>query len=709
MNALTKQGRYIKKLIAFCIVLLVYSAAISQNAPVSNIGTVINAVPGTASVPVTVTSFTNICQFTLTIKFDTTKIHYVSATTNPLLSGMTVSYTSPSGNTQGTILMSWTSATNLSLTNGASLAGLNFTYLTATGLLSWAYTYGAVCQYKSYINTVLTTLNDNPKYQYYINGGISNRAAPLTYAPYFAAPAAGSIQIPITVNNFTTIGALTLYLEYDTTVISYQNSFTKNAAFNSSFLVGIASSTGSKKMIVIQWYGSSVTLSNGATLCTLNFTYLNSSNYSPLTWFDNGPSCEYADASGNVLIDMPAATYYINGTVGSGIKLNGQLLYDNATASPLNGATVKLVNSSNVVLATTTTANYIDNSVPGNPVTKGGYFEFTNLNNGNYSLRTSVTTAWGGVNATDALIVKQNTIGLLALSGLPLIAADVNKSNTINSTDALLIQLRSIGTISQFNLSDWIIGDTTVTVSGSTTHNVKALAAGDVNQSYVFSSKKTAVDNAFQKEGIIYAAIQQEIEIPLRLNEAVTLGAVSMEIKYPEKYMDISAIDAALKDFNYSIKDGLIKISWADLNAVKLQANDILFTLKAKLKAEINSNTAIFSYTSNTEFADENANIIMLPALKISSIETIKNNVINVYPNPVNASTVISIELAADGKLSLDLFDYTGRHIKTLVNEYQQKGRNNFTFDATVFPAGIYMATVKLNDEFLAGIKLIKK
>jgi hypothetical protein len=321
----------------YCFVLLSSPVLQSQNAPVTTAGRVTTAVPGDPSVPiaVTVSNFNNIGKFTLTMKFDTTRVHYVSASTNQSLPGMTVTYTHPSGNTQGTLVFSWTGDSNVSLTDGSSLAGLTFQYITGTGILTWAYTFGSVCQYKRYVNSVLTVLNDAPKYLFYLNGGISYRSAPVTFAPTFSNPVPGTLSLPITVNGFTNIGMITLYLEYDPAIITYLNSYTKNPAFGPSFLVGDTPGSGSKRLIVIQWYDTSVNLANGASLCTLNFYYPTATcNPCALSWYDSGPSCEYADGQGDVLIDMPQVDYYKNGHIGAGLpvtwtgNINGD--WDNA-------------------------------------------------------------------------------------------------------------------------------------------------------------------------------------------------------------------------------------------------------------------------------------------------------------------------------------------------------------------------------------------
>lgn len=285
-------------------------------------GRITDATPGDPAVPVSVTvsGFINIGQFALTMKFDTTRVRFISASPSASLPGMTVTYTHPAGNTQGKLVFSWTGAANTSLPDNAEIAGLVFHYVTGTGNLNWAYTFGSVCQYKRFSGSTLITLTDTPKYQYYLNGGISCRSAPVALAPEVADPAAGPFSLPIHVSEFINIKSFTLYLEYDPAVITYMNSFTKNPAFDSNFIVGDNPSSGGKRTIVIQWYGAPVSLADGALLCNLNFTYpAPQCNACLLQWYDTGPTCEFTDSGGDVLIDQPKLLHYDDGVIASGL------------------------------------------------------------------------------------------------------------------------------------------------------------------------------------------------------------------------------------------------------------------------------------------------------------------------------------------------------------------------------------------------------
>ena len=52
------------------------------------------------------------------------------------------------------------------------------------------------------------------------------------------------------------------------------------------------------------------------------------------------------------------------------------------------------------------------------------------------------------------------------------------------------------------------------------------------------------------------------------------------------------------------------------------------------------------------------------------------------YPNPFNPSTVIRYSLPVDGRITLKVFDITGREVATLVNEQKQAGTYEVNFDA---------------------------
>jgi hypothetical protein len=59
-------------------------------------------------------------------------------------------------------------------------------------------------------------------------------------------------------------------------------------------------------------------------------------------------------------------------------------------------------------------------------------------------------------------------------------------------------------------------------------------------------------------------------------------------------------------------------------------------------------------------------------------------------PNPFNPTTVIEYTVGFDTHVKLEVFDALGRHVTTLVNEFQKAGEYRRMFDATSLPSGTY-------------------
>lgn len=70
------------------------------------------------------------------------------------------------------------------------------------------------------------------------------------------------------------------------------------------------------------------------------------------------------------------------------------------------------------------------------------------------------------------------------------------------------------------------------------------------------------------------------------------------------------------------------------------------------------------------------------------------------YPNPFNPSTEISYTLVKDSKVSIKVFDASGREIQTLVNEYKSAGSYKVTFNSSGknLASGVYFYKMSAGD-----------
>ncbi|MCP4631417.1 MAG: T9SS type A sorting domain-containing protein [candidate division Zixibacteria bacterium] len=79
------------------------------------------------------------------------------------------------------------------------------------------------------------------------------------------------------------------------------------------------------------------------------------------------------------------------------------------------------------------------------------------------------------------------------------------------------------------------------------------------------------------------------------------------------------------------------------------------------------------------------------------------------FPNPFNAVTTISYDLAKDTDVTLEVFNLLGQKVETLVSGYQQAGHRTATWDASKNSSGIYLFKLTTNGEqFVKRMTLLK-
>lgn len=299
------------------------SSVLSQNAPVTVLPHVYNPPLGASfTVPVTVSDFEDIGSISLILNYDASVLTFQGAIPNASFNGMVVNGTT----TQGRVVISWYGSYGVSFADGTHLLDLKFLNRGGNTGLNWSLNDDGYCEYAKFNGGAFTVLNDNPLSTYYINGMVTNGTGPLTWAPVINNASPGNIDIPIKVNGFNNIGAVSLTFEYDPYVIKYLDLYTAHSdlASNGSWQVGTQDAPGGKKYLIISWTRNpsvpatpSVSLPDNSTLLTLKFNYLSFEGSTGLKWIDNGSSCEYADGNFEPLEDTPIADFYRDGLVSS--------------------------------------------------------------------------------------------------------------------------------------------------------------------------------------------------------------------------------------------------------------------------------------------------------------------------------------------------------------------------------------------------------
>jgi photosystem II stability/assembly factor-like uncharacterized protein len=79
------------------------------------------------------------------------------------------------------------------------------------------------------------------------------------------------------------------------------------------------------------------------------------------------------------------------------------------------------------------------------------------------------------------------------------------------------------------------------------------------------------------------------------------------------------------------------------------------------------------------------------------------------YPNPFNPATVIEYGLSGESEVRVVIYNILGQHVRTLVNEYQNAGRYQVTFDAGNLSSGLYIYVVKTDTQTIQKRMLLLK
>ena len=364
-------------------------------------------------------------------------------------------------------------------------------------------------------------------------------------------------------------------------------------------------------------------------------------------------------------------------------SISGTVSYDNLNMTPLNNVNVKL---------------FLNNSQIDSTITNSsGQYYFTNVANGTYQINASSTIPWGGVNSTDALIIKRQVVGLDTLKGIMLTAADVNVSGTVNSTDALIIQRRVVGMINSFSPGgDWVFDNPSVTYSGSAiTQNIQGLASGDVNGSYVPVTAKIAATIQTENNRTVEVNPGEGFDLPIEATSDMQVGAMTLILNYPSDLVDVQAIEGNETGILYNIKNGKLSISWCDTNPLKLKAGDPLITLKLRPTDLFKAGSELkLRIDPNSELADINAMVLKNVSLNIPIAEvtvpkeyTLSQN----YPNPFNPSTIIQYDLPEQAKVMLEVYNVLGERVAILENSDQEAGSYKISWKADNLASGVYL------------------
>ncbi|MFZ4520290.1 MAG: hypothetical protein ACOYNC_01215 [Bacteroidales bacterium] len=172
---------------------------------------------------------------------------------------------------------------------------------------------------------------------------------------------------------------------------------------------------------------------------------------------------------------LPLATSPVWGASRWSRIVSGAVTYDNAASTPMNGTVVTLKTQGGAVVETATadlTGNFSIFAVDGV-----------------YVLDASSSKTWGGLGIQDVINTRKKISNLVTFTALQNKAADVNQTNTVNVQDPIVMRQKLSAPLTNWpnwKIANFVFEKPTVTVNGvNVIQNIKSLAGGDVNNSFV--------------------------------------------------------------------------------------------------------------------------------------------------------------------------------------------------------------------------------
>lgn len=226
------------------------------------------------------------------------------------------------------------------------------------------------------------------------------------------------------------------------------------------------------------------------------------------------------------------------------------LICANQTSHIMAGVQVDLYDSNDNFFGTTTTNDQ-------------GYFTFNDLTIGeSYSAKFEYDAENTYVDLEDVFTLLSYLVGYVELDEYRIISADVNGDDNVNFQDFITMLVDYYILQIPFPVGDWYLPDWDfiMTADKATGGPTYTTATGDLTND--------DPDKQYYHTQLAYTPIvdidQSEAVIPVYFNEEVITSGIGLVLGYNDELVEITRIESSIKDMNYHVNNGEIRIGWAD-------------------------------------------------------------------------------------------------------------------------------------------------
>jgi hypothetical protein len=453
----------------------------------------------------------------------------------------------------------------------------------------------------------------------------------------------------------------------------------------------------------VSWTGEGISNSGGTFVPDGFGGYFNQTTATPTS---PGPKVYAVD------VTVPYGIYGTCSNTGSvnvtvdpcNIDFSGKIIFSNNNSLGVNNATVNLVGSG-------TGSDVSD--------TNGDFSISPGVNSGTFTLTPTKTTGkLNGVTAADVTAIQQHVGNSTPITDpYKLVAADVNKTNSVNSLDVSIVNQALLGNpsaLAQIKTS-WRFVPTSHTMtnppwgfpekrtytninSSQSNQDFYGIKTGDIVTTFANPANFGAGQPLVLQGTDRVLQAGEDIVVTFSANQADDLAAFQCALRFDPEQLQVveiqpsTAIPLAMDNFGtYNIAEGEIRMVWAQASGVAFADGSPVFSLQfatlqsgAKLSEVLRideSELQALSYTtalaeSKVELTFSELSGTANPA-GAAGVQLLQNR-----PNPFNGQTSIGFVLPEACEAQLRIFDVSGRLLAERKGQYPA-GKNEELFEAS--------------------------
>jgi len=395
----------------------------------------------------------------------------------------------------------------------------------------------------------------------------------------------------------------------------------------------------------------------------------------------------------------------ISTTALKAANVSGKALYQDDVNRPIGFVTVVLKNiDNNATLSYTTGAD--------------GFYEFTDVPKGNYSLTGTTNIASTGGTFYDAVLVYLNIAKVIKLSPIQLLAADVNGNNKVEMGDYNLILQHILRNKPypagpwKFVISEFIVTD--MKAADAPPRGLGGTCSGDVGGTFVPTANSTPVLPVAQ-DGVINVSEGESFTTQILTHNDLSLSGAGLIINFPSELMEIESIEFKGADYEYNIENGQIRLVWGNPETTPIDFRDgeALITIHGVSTAAFKEGmTASLSMDGSTSLVSSSNNEVSnlkfaSPLIKFGK-PTLK---LSNYPNPFKNSTKLNIYSPETGNAIIEVYSTNGQLVKRISAGELNAGFQEVNLDASQLAKGYYVCKIRIQGkttEYANAIRLLK-